>query len=417
MEKMKHLIIGCGSAAVNAAEKIHSIRPEDEIKLVSMEEFDPYSPMSLTYLMAGRIKRPDICLRDDAFFDRIGAAFIRNKKAVKLDTQSKEVFFDNGDRESYDRLLIATGSDPVAPNLKGLEDIDFQGFHIMDDMESILAKAKDRKDVLIFGGGLVAMSLALGLTEMGYEAKVVVRSRILRTYFDEDAGGFIRDIFEKKGCRIFEGSGADLIRKTADSVELVLENGTTVSGTIPVMCVGVNPRTGFLEGSGVEAGNGVEVNSKMASNVADVYAAGDVAASPDFFSGSIGLSPILLSAVDQGKIAGANMAGEKMEYDGWIPMNTFNFFGHRAVSIGLFDAEGDDIDVLLEKDEAHKIYKKLVIQNNRLIGASFLNVPLASGIFQYLIRERVDVGAVRQELLEQPKEVSGWLMLAAEKEI
>ncbi|MFC1824421.1 NAD(P)/FAD-dependent oxidoreductase [Thermodesulfobacteriota bacterium] len=415
MKKQKHLIIGCGSAAVNAAEKIKSFRPEDEIKLVSMEQCDPYSPMSLTYLMAGRITRPNICLRDEVFFNKIGAIFLRGKKAVKLDTHAKKVTFDDGDKESYDKLLIATGSDPVVPNLEGLEEVGFQGFHVLGDMETIQAKIKDKKNILIYGGGLVAMSLALALTEMGWEAKVVVRSRILRTYFDEDCGRLVRDIFQEKGCGIFEGSGGKVIHKRKEGVELELENGTIVKAAFPVMCVGVKARASFLEGSEVSVNNGVVVNHRMESNVEGVYAAGDVAESPDFYTGSNDLNPIMLSAVDQGKIAGANMAGEDQEYAGWIPMNTFNFFGNRAVSIGLFDAHGNDIDVLIEKDDTKKAYKKLVIQDGRLIGASFLNTPLASGIIQYLIRERIDISDVQNQFIEQPKEISGWLMLEAER--
>ncbi|MFH1123144.1 MAG: FAD-dependent oxidoreductase [Pseudomonadota bacterium] len=415
MGKRKHLIIGCGSAGISAAEEIRRLNSGDEVTLVSMEQCDPYSPLSLPYVLGRRIKESDIRLRDAKSLRRIGATIIRGRKAVRVDTGAGEVIYDRGERDRYDRLLIATGSEPLIPSLEGLEEIGFQGFHVMEDLEEITRKLQDGKEVLIYGGGLVALGLAMGLMERGCEVKIVVRSRILRGYFDEECGALITRIFEERGCQIFSGCAIKTLRRSDGQVEAVLDKGPAIRTDFPIMCVGVRPRTAFLEGSGIMVRKGVVVNKRMQTNIENVYAAGDVAESPGFLMGVSGLSPILPSAVEQGRIAGANIAGGELEYEGWIPMNSFNFFGHRAVTIGMFDAEGEKIEVLTGRDEAKQQFKKLVIEEGRLIGGSFLNIPLSAGIIRYLIREKVDVGESQKLFLEKPNEVSAWLMLRAEK--
>lgn len=415
MEKRRHLIIGCGPAAMSAAETIRRVSPEDEVIMVTMERCDPYSPLSLPYVLAGGITESNIGLRRGESLKKMAVTIIRGRKAVRIDTKGKEVIYANGQRDRYDRLLLATGSEPVVPSLEGLDQIGFQGFHVMDDVETVLRKLRDGREVLIYGGGLVALSVAMGLMQRGCKVKIVVRSRILRAYFDEECGALISRIFEENGCQIFSGCAIERLRRINGEVEALLDKAPPIRAVFPIICVGVKARTSFLEGSGITVRKGIVVDRRMQTNVRGIYAAGDAAESPDFFSCTPGLSPILPSAVEQGNVAGANMAGADMEYSGWLPMNTFNFFGHRAMTIGMFDAKGKNIEVLTEGDEAKKRYKKLVIEEGRLLGASFLNIALSPGIIQYLIRERVDVSASQRLFLEKPREVSSWLMLRAEK--
>jgi NAD(P)H-nitrite reductase large subunit len=114
-------------------------------------------------------------------------------------------------------------------------------------------------------------------------------------------------------------------------------------------------------------------------------------------------------------VAGANMAGEKMEDKGWIPMNLFKFFGHTAFSVGLFPRPS--YQVLKMKDDSFGIYKEFVFQENRLVGARFIDVDIDPGIIRYLIEEKVDVGEFKKELLEHPQETSRRLMLRSEQNL
>jgi len=198
----KHLIIGSGPAALSALEEIRSINSEDEIKLVTMEPHPPYSPSVLPYLLAGRTKEADVWLGDESYFRKMNATFAKGKEVVRVIPDRKEVVYSAGDRDGYDTILIATGSKPVKPPLKGLDEAGFLGFHIMDDYRKLLQQLGNKMDLAIYGAGFVAIELAMALLEGRYSVKVIVRSRVLRGYFDKNVGTVIEDIFRGQGAQV-----------------------------------------------------------------------------------------------------------------------------------------------------------------------------------------------------------------------
>lgn len=135
----------------------------------------------------------------------------------------------------------------------------------------------------------------------------------------------------------------------------------------------------------------------------------------EFFAGQYGMNQIIESAVDEGRIAGSNMAGVTIEYEGWISSNILNFFGNTAFSAGLSMPESDGYQILTDKNERKSQFKKLVYDGERLVGAMFINANLDPGVMLYLIRNKVNVGAYKQLLFQQPREISRWLMLETEK--
>ena len=314
----KHLIIGCGTAAMSALKKIRSLTSADEIKLVTAEDHLPYSPAALPYLISGRIKEEDMWLADESYLQQIKCSLGKGKEVIRLLPETKEVVYKDGRQETYDSLLIATGSEPARPPIKGLAEVGFLGFHTIADYKRLAQQLRGKKEVTIYGGGLVALELATALVEMGYKVKIVVRSRIARRYFDEDAGALIEDIFRQQGAQIYAGSGIEEVKRNKDGVEIALSDGSLLHTELLITSTGVKPRTSFLDGSGVKVNTGILVDRKMRTNIPDVYAAGDVAEGLDFFSGQPGVNAITPSAIQQGKVAGANMAGTETEDRGWV---------------------------------------------------------------------------------------------------
>jgi phenylglyoxylate dehydrogenase epsilon subunit len=412
----KHLLIGCGSAALSAIEGIRSVSAEDEIKLVTRENLMPYSPTALPALLTGKITEENLYLRDDNFFQRMNATLVKNKKAVKVLPGEHKVLFDDGTDDVYDTLLIATGSHPIVPEIKGLEETGFMVFHNFDDYLKIKEQTlKDKIRVVIYGAGLVAVEMAIPLLEAGHKVDIVIRSRVLRAYFNPDIGGRIEEILMEHGAQIHKGCTIEEVKKSETGAEVVLSNGESLFSDVNVVCaLGVNSATSLLDGSGVKVANGVIVDGRMNTSVEGIFAAGDVAETENFFTGELGVSAILPSAVHQGKIAGINMAGGDAKYNGWIPMNMFNFFGHIACSIGLTAA--DDVQVVTSRDDSKGEFKELCFKENNLVGATFLDVQVDPGIFLYLIEKKVDIGAYKDLLLEKPRDASRWLMLKTEKE-
>jgi phenylglyoxylate dehydrogenase epsilon subunit len=415
LEKKKHVIIGCGTAALAALKQMRKKNAEDEIKLVTMEPHVPYSPTSLPYLISGKIKESEIPMVSDDFFDQMKAVWVRGKRVERLDTEKGEILHDSHEREVYDSLLIATGSEPLFPSIPGLNSEQVLQLRTLDHARELMTKMKGTQTAIILGAGLIGMHVAQCLAEHGMRVQVVeMLPHILPAYFDKDASGVIQQVLEKHGVTFFIGRRATEVAWKKSSVEMLLEGGECLQADLLLVATGVKPRIAFLNGSGVKMNGGILVDSEMRTNVANVFAAGDVAAAKSFLTGEYGLNPILPNAAEQGKVAGSNMVGEKKEYEGWLPMNTFNFFGHRAVSVGASaPAQGDE--VLVEKDGGTRAYKKIIYRDGRLLGATFLDTDVEAGVFQYLIRRRVEIGSYKERLIKAPREVSLWLMRDAEK--
>jgi len=416
MPKRKHLIIGSGSAGLSAAEEIRRINTEDEIKVVTSEDYPPYSPTVLPYLLSGRTDEANLPMRKDNYFDTIGATFGRGKEVTRLLPKSKEVVYKDGEQETYDTLLIASGADSSCPPITGLVESGYLGFHTISDCQKLIKELQDKNNIAVMGAGLVGMEVAIGLVEKGCRVTIIEKEpRLLPLYFDQEAESLIRTVFLNQGVNLLTGKEVSKVSRRDGKVTISFSEGSPVNADLLVTCTGVAARTTLVEGSGIKVNRGILVDRKMETNIPDIYAAGDVAEAPDFFTGQYAMNQIIESAVDEGRVAGANMAGEAAEYEGWISSNIFNFFGNTAFSAGLSMPEGNGYQILTEKDQQKPQFKKLVYDGDRLVGGMFLNVDLDPGVMLYLMRKKVDVGDYKQLLSEQPREISRWLMLETEK--
>lgn len=413
MPNKKHLIIGSGAAGLSALKEIRRLGSDDEVKIISMEKHLPYSPMSLPYLVSGRKREKDICIADEDLLNTMQAKLVRNRRVEKVDSQASCVIYDNGESETYSTLLVATGSDPVIQPV--LKEAGIPGFHIMDDYMRLKALG-DKSRITILGAGFVGMELAVSLAEAGHQVGVIApRERILRQYFDPGVDDLIINLFAEHGIPVELNRGeVREIEKGRGGFKAIFESGKKVDTGLILAATGVTPRVSLLNGSGIMINRGIVVDRRMRTSIANIFAAGDVAESRNFLTNEKGLSLIWPSAVEQGKIAGSNMIGVEAAYDGWLSMNIFNFMGHVAFSIGQVMAlEGDE--TLSERDPEKGSYKKLIFRNDSLVGANFFNVDVDGGVIQYLIRNRLALGAYKELLLKKPRDAGLWLMTQNEK--
>ncbi|MFC1993913.1 NAD(P)/FAD-dependent oxidoreductase [Chloroflexota bacterium] len=411
----KHLIIGCGSAGLAALEKIRHSNSEDAVKMVTNESYPPYSPTALPYLLMGRITEDNLWIHDENYFSKMECTLLQGKEVVKVLPEKREVLYNDGTGDEYDSLLIASGSEPLAPSIPGLQETGFLVFRTLADFHKLSLELSDKKDIAILGAGLVGMELAACLLEKGHLVQIVEREpNILPRYFDAETSAIIGNTFEAKGAILHLGRNVNEVRRESGRVSLTLSPQATVEADLLIVVVGMKPRTHFLNETGVTINDGIVVDRKMRSSVEGIYAAGDVAESPDFFFGKPGLNPIIPSATSQGKIAGANMAGEDKEYEGWISRIVFNSLGHTAFSAGLVMPSQGDYQTFSANSRGG--FTRMIFQGGRLVGVSLIDRDVDPGVLVYLIRNRVDVGQHREFLMEKPGDVSRWLMLQAEKE-
>jgi phenylglyoxylate dehydrogenase epsilon subunit len=410
MDRVKHLIIGAGPAALAAAAAIRGADKSAAIKLVTREETLPYSPAMLPYLISKELSEKNLFAKGRETLEALDVQLVRGKEVVALLPDNKEVEYAGGGRESYDKLLIATGAAPLVPPVKDLPADQIYTFRTFRDFERLQKTLGQKQEIAIYGAGLVAVEAAEKLCHAGHTVTVIARSSLLRKYFDPKSVAVLEQAFASHGCKVLAKTTLDAVKKTGDKLELQLAGGRTLTVDRLIVATGVAanmPAGGLIP---VAAG-GLRVGRRMETGIPDVYAAGDVAAAPSFDNTENAPCPILPEAVQQGRVAGANMAGEAMEYKGWIAGNYLRCFDEHLFSIGVTDAPaGADYKTYENADGSG--FLKLVVKGGVLVGAEGLNQKYVHpGVFLYLIREQVPIGGSRELLLAKPREAACWLMM------
>jgi phenylglyoxylate dehydrogenase epsilon subunit len=407
----KHFIIGAGPAALSALEAIRRSTSQDEVKLVTLEDCLPYSPAALPYLLRGEITEAQLWLRDEAYFRDQRCTLVRGKEVTGLLPEKKEVVYNDGVSESYDTLLIASGAEPARPAIEGMEDVGAQHFRTLTDCRRLLAELKTKNRVAILGAGLVGMKIATALLERGCQVSIIEKEQaVLPLYFSEEAEVYIRESFIDHKAGLFMGKAVRSVEREGEEIKIFLSDGGSLTADILINATGVKSRIPFLHGTGLRIVSGILVDKRMGTSIDQIYAAGDVAETPDFFTGEPKISAVIPSAVSQGRVAGANMAGLKAEYEGGIPMTAFDFMSNQAFSIGAPMLQQDPGQVLKQKDGQKKRFKKLVFDGDRLIGGMFLNEKVDPGIILHIIRERINLAPHKEALFEGTRPLSDpWL--------
>jgi len=299
-------------------------------------------------------------------------------------------------------LLIGAGSTPAIPPIPGLKESSYHVLQTMEDAHKINQAAKTAKSAVVLGTGLVGMHSAESLAKKGLQVELVRgrRAAVLPNYFDEEAGKLIHGVFLENGVLCDLNNRADRVESLNGKSKIILKDGNSLEADLLLVGTGVRSRIDFLANSGLQMDKGIVVDNMMRTSVENVWAAGDVAQADDFFSDKKILNGILLDAFEQGKIAGASMAGKELPfpYAGGISMNTFHFYESRAFSVGMSvpeDEEGYEIDKTVLPSGC--VYQKIIFKENNLVGFFGINVPLEPGIIMKIIREKEDMRSKKAE--------------------
>lgn len=407
MKETKYLIVGSSHAGLSALDAIRVWDGKGPVMVLTLEKGLPYSPTVLPYVVSGETAPDRVFLRDAEDLARLGAVIEYGVRVTDLDTAGHSVSLESGETVKYEKLLLATGASPARPPIEGLEGVPYHVLRTLDDASLLRQACKEGRSAVVLGAGLIGMHAAENLAKCGMQTAVVeALEQVLPGYFDVEAAGLIEKAFADQGVNILTGTKATRVARSNGGCSLELQSGREVVGDVLMAATGVRPNIAFLQGSGVEVDQGILVDDRMRSSAPDVWAAGDVAQAPGFFEPGKGMNPTLPSAVEQGRIAGMDMADDPAlkTYGGRIPMNTYGFFGHQAFAVGLssHDEAADGVEIhkvaLPEKTQ----YQKLVLQEDRLIGASAINSDLDPGILLQLIRRRIDLQDVKQTFADDP---------------
>ena len=400
---MKYLILGNGPTGVIAAETLRRTDPAGEIILAGSEPEPPYSRMAIPYLLEGNIDESGTYLRKSADHYEKLRITQRAGRAVALDSEQRSVLFHDGSRESYDRLLVATGSHPMRPPIPGIDLPQVQTCWTLEDARAIAALARPGSRVVQLGAGFIGCIIMEALHARGVDLTVVeMGDRMVPRMMTPTAGTMIREWVESKGIRVRTQAGVDRVDPGTDApLTVKLSTGEALPCDLLIVAAGVVPNVGFLESTPVHVAKGVLVNDYLETSVPGIYAAGDVAEAPDLFTGAHLVSAIQPNAADQARVAALNMAGRKVKLPGVLAINVLDTLGLISTSFGQWwGTEDKDGVELVDRD--HHRYLSLQFQGEVLIGATAIGLTQHVGVLRGLIQNRTRLGRWKAILLEAP---------------
>jgi len=406
MVKQKFVIIGNSAAGIGALEAIRKYDRESPVTMISAEDAPLYSRCLLSYFIAGSIDEPRLLFRPPEFYREMNCDMRLGCTAESVDPARQQVVCGDGTKLDYDRLLIATGGSPKIP--AGLSD-NVQGVFVLRTLRDAMAirgYLETDRSAVVLGGGLVGMKAAFALNKRGVKVAVVVRSRhVLSQMIDAGAASIVMSRLEENGIELLTGADVTgLQTKDGKLTGVTIESTTSSSSVRPcdllIMAKGVEPNTGLISGTAIQKHAGITTNARMQTSVENIYAAGDVAETFDLALEGPAINALWTCAMQQGKIAGCNMAGQPREYDGSLGMNSINFPGVDLISFGVVRPEKDaGYEVLLDQRPNQSVYKILVLRDNRIKGLILVNRVENAGVLLSLLGRKTDVSGFKDELL------------------
>ncbi len=405
---MRHIIIGAGPCGVVAAETLRKANPMADITLIGDEPVPPYSRMAIPYLLIENIGEEGTYLRSTEHYEKQNINYL-NHRVSSVDADEKVLTLDDGSTLLYDKLLIASGSHPISPPIEGIDLPNVHSCWTLDDARQIAAIAKQGSNVVLMGAGFIGCIILEALVKRGVNLSVIeMGSRMVPRMLDEKAGGLLEKWCIEKGVNVLTSTKITAIKESGDAMEVETDGGKTLKADLVISATGVRSNIAFLEGSGIDVKDGVVVDNKLQTNIANIYAAGDVAQAKDFSTGEYEVQAIQPTATDHGRIAALNMAGQSVEHHGSVNMNVLDTLGLISHSFGLWmGVEGGD-SVEIYNPDAYK-YMNLRFgideEEDVLVGASTLGMTQHIGVVRGLIESKIHLKEWKERLMQDPTRI------------
>jgi len=414
MVSMKHyVIIGGGPAGATAAETLRRLDANGKITLISDEGHPFYKREHIASLISNDRTETELYTKGKDFFKNIGVNFVKGHVS-KVFTKENQVILDNGAIITYDSLLIASGGKPIAPPWPGIQLRGISTLYTLDDARKVTKLAKEAKSVVVIGGGTIAMKTVPLLRKIGLKVVLVEKmDRLWSRMFDKRASEIVKNKLEEKGAEVLLGEEVVRFESSKGKVEaVVLKSQRKVPCDLVLVTIGIQPNIEFLKDSGIKLDKGVVVNHHLRTNISNIYAAGDVAQTPDPLFETPTLHPTWGYAEEQGETAAYNMAGLDKKYEGAIPLFSMNVYDLGIVTAGITQPQGD-FEELSRLSTSESLYRKFVLQGNRLVGALIiergLNRKLLKPLIKKAILNMVNVSGNKTDLLRKDFDFSQFL--------
>jgi nitrite reductase (NADH) large subunit len=397
MKKMKLVMVGNGMAGVRTLEELLKIAPDlYDIAVFGAEPHANYNRILLSPVLAGEMTIKDIMLNDVDWYAQNNIRLHLGKKVVKIDRVRRQVLAEDGTTEEYDRLLLATGSNPFILPVPGKDLPGVISYRDIADTDAMIAAAGQYRHAVVIGGGLLGLEAANGLKLRGMEVTVVhIMPWLMERQLDRTAAVMLQKSLEAKGLNFaLEKQTAELVRGESGRVAAIrFKDGETLPADLVVMAVGIRPNTALAESAGIRVDRGIVVNDTMQTFDPKVYAVGECVAHRGIAYGLV--APLF----EMAKVAANHLGNFGIgRYTGSVTSTKLKVTGVDLFSAGNFTG-GPECEEIVLNDPFGGVYKKLVISENRIIGGVMVGDTKDGAWYFQMLRDRKDIHEIRDHLM------------------
>ncbi|CAN5215882.1 nitrite reductase large subunit NirB [soil metagenome] len=396
MPRQRLVVIGNGMAGCRAIEEI--LKRDTDRYAITVFGSEPrvnYNRIMLSPVLAGEKVFDDIVINDAAWYADNDITLHAGRAVLAIDRRRKIVEAEGGLVCPYDKLILASGSDPVRLPLPGADLEGVVTFRDLDDVEKMIAAAEAGGEAVVIGGGLLGLEAAYGLARRGMKATVVhLMDVLMERQLDSTAGYLLTQALVERGVEtILSAQSEEILGQDGKVAGLKLKDGRVLPCSILVMAVGIRPSTALAKAAMLPVGRGVVVDDQMVTGDADILAVGECAEHRGVAYGLV--APIW----DMCRTLAAHLTGDATAaYEGSLLSTRLKVSGVDVFSAGQF-AGGEGCEDVVFRDAGRGVYKRMVLKDGRLAGAVMFGDAADGNWYFDLIRQGADVSDIRETIV------------------
>jgi len=389
------IVIGNGMAAARLVDELaRRALGRYAVAVIGEEPRLAYNRVLLSALLADEVGFDDIELRPARWWRDRGVTLRYGVRATAVDASARNVTLAGGTRLSFSKLVFATGSQPIKPDIPGMDLPGVLTFRDVDDVNAIAASKAAGTRVVVIGGGLLGLEAAYGLAKAGARVTLLhLMDRLMERQLDHRAALMLQRAVEARGIAVRLQAQTARIAGNGKVEGVELHDGTTIAADAVVVAVGIRANAALARTAGLEVGRGIVVDDHLETNAAGVHAIGECAEHRGCCYG------LVEPAYEQAQLLARRLAGERASYPGSVLATNLKVSGVNVFSAGDFLGATAEAEEIVLSDPAAGVYKKLVIAHGRLVGAVLFG-DTADGLWYLdLIRTGSPVARLRDDLV------------------
>jgi NAD(P)H-nitrite reductase large subunit len=397
---MQYVIVGGSIAAASALQVIRTNRPNAKIQVIADEAMPFYYRALIPFLLDNSRTVNEILFTEQPTNDE--HVHVHHDRCIGVDPSQKVIGVASGKSFSYDKLLLAAGSSSLTPDIPGVASQGVFTLRNLDEALKVRDALKECKKTVVVGGALAGIKMAEALQNTGVQVTVVEqRSHILPFIADKETAQRLEEKLCQSGMEIHTHDSAEEILEANNKTTGVrLASGKIVPADLVLLMVGVQPNVEFLANSGIDIDLAVLTNQRMETSVPDIYAAGDIVQIYDAVIDKNMVSALWGNAVHMGRTAGFNMSGIQALVPPLLSsLNSTEIAGLPIISAGLVHPHSSQNTVYT--DGRGENYRKLIFDQDSLVGMIFIGDVNRAGVYTNLIRNRIPLGTRKDELIRE----------------